>query len=476
MLEKSLWPHMHDNAFHASCDSRPINALTGLPFDKSKVSDNCFKSSSVESLGNEFCANDPILGKGGAVVDSNFCRFLLGDISPADNDLEFYGNEHEDKESSILLDYGWSDIGNFEDIDRMFRNCDSTFGEENICTMAANELSWFPASSHEIDGSDDALKPGVRSSCSESSALKSKSKHCEAAMKSMPGSDPPLISSFDRKSSSYTCKTGSWTSDADEPPHLGHCHYTDWLNADAENEGESASVKLVDEGTCPDEVKLPPLEQLNNAVERSSDPLSKPSTFPEQKAGKLHQWQQVRAASTIENQQEHCMCQTAFGDPVPVQKKLHQIQHEVGDDSEVKELGMELPAVEINSSIGQESSCMSFVLLDELSLEAISFCQLQDDMEQLDIRTKLCIRDSLYRLSRSAEQRRNLGSTNGSSKDSRGGSGAPSAEESNMCVGSMDVETDTNPIDRAVVHLLFYRPFEPSKRSSNGSLSLESIS
>lgn len=40
----------------------------------------------------------------------------------------------------------------------------------------------------------------------------------------------------------------------------------------------------------------------------------------------------------------------------------------------------------------------------------------------------------------------------------------------------MDIETDTNPIDRSVAHLLFHRPSEPSPPSAQVSLPFKPVS
>lgn len=103
----------------------------------------------------------------------------------------------------------------------------------------------------------------------------------------------------------------------------------------------------------------------------------------------------------------------------------------------------------------QESSTVNSGF-NEGSLEATSFRQLQQVMEQLDLRTKLCIRDSLYRLARSAEQRHNNGGP-GSDRDAR----TFMADGTNKSGGYIDIEADTNPIDRSVAHLLFHRPSVP---------------
>ncbi|KAK9677610.1 hypothetical protein RND81_11G155600 [Saponaria officinalis] len=109
-------------------------------------------------------------------------------------------------------------------------------------------------------------------------------------------------------------------------------------------------------------------------------------------------------------------------------------------------------ARDLDASTNQESSCMSSVL-DEVAIDASSLKQLQHVMGQLDIRTKLCIRDSLYRLARSAAQRHK-----GDNKDANGAL----LPGTNKSAGFIDMETDTNPIDRSIAHLLFHRPSDPS--------------
>ena len=79
---------------------------------------------------------------------------------------------------------------------------------------------------------------------------------------------------------------------------------------------------------------------------------------------------------------------------------------------------------------------------------------------------RLCIRDSLLRLAKSAVERTNArewSSTNKSSREEKEGS----IEECNiMSERSMKLptETGTNPIDRIVAHLLFHWPSEQTSR------------
>lgn len=122
MLEKGSWSHTPDGMF-PSCDADSIKEVTSLASDDTRMSSHSLKSGNVDSGGNEFCTDDPIMGDGctGTAVDNNLYRYPLSQISQTSNDLSFFDNDQEDTENGDLLYYGWPDIGNFEDVDRMFR-------------------------------------------------------------------------------------------------------------------------------------------------------------------------------------------------------------------------------------------------------------------------------------------------------------------------------------------------------------------
>ncbi|MCD7466124.1 hypothetical protein HAX54_002530 [Datura stramonium] len=88
----------------------------------------------------------------------------------------------------------------------------------------------------------------------------------------------------------------------------------------------------------------------------------------------------------------------------------------------------------------------------------------------LDIRTKLHIRDSLYRLAQSAEQRLGHANLNNGSSDDRRTSGAFVDDGAYRCTGYLDMETDTNSIDRSIAHLLFHRPSNSSMMADSFAL------
>ncbi|MED6204653.1 hypothetical protein PIB30_010768 [Stylosanthes scabra] len=166
---------------------------------------------------------------------------------------------------------------------------------------------------------------------------------------------------------------------------------------------------------------------------------------------------------------KHTLCRNVKSESVPrkapfcrpgsVQKVDHQFETENEGHSEVHGVCIGL-SPEIDSTTMQESSSMSSAP-NSNSLEANSFCQLQQVMDQLDIRTKLCLRDSLYRLAKSAEQRHNDSNPNGCTGDDQACK-AMMPHNGSRCMGFMDMETDTNPVDRSIAHLLFHRPQDQS--------------
>ncbi|KAL5992385.1 hypothetical protein ACLOJK_013302 [Asimina triloba] len=527
MLDKGLWSHRHDDVFPASSDDAYVTS------EDAKASNNCFNSGNEESVGNGFCTDDSLLENGADRVESNLCHFPLDDMSPDDDGFKFFGNESDHKETNDLMDYGWPDIGNFEDVDRMFRNSDSTFGQGSACN-AINEMSWFSASD-VIDGSEDAIKSGFISSSSGPTLLQNLSRYHEGDKKFLFVSDSPTAVHNDenrltfqantqrkhtknidrsggkRKDQSLECINGTanglngmkiperlepshsetsvprgsyeicsqqkqpWTDDSMNYFHSYIPHVKPEYNLPANHHPGTPAVSCSESETQ----NHPPVSHIaSSLVANSSQPVKSfdlqskfPATTPEEKLKKSRRRKQIRSTLTNEDQREHSICQTAFSDQASGQL---QLPNDTGGDSVVEETGTGLPTVEIDSSSVQRGSCLGSVLYDESSLEASSFYQLQDVLEQLDVRTKLCIRDSLYRLAWSAEQRHSFGAANDASRDDRVGSGAPTTEESNKCARCLGAETNTNPIDRSIAHLLFYRPSESSGRPATDAVSLES--
>ncbi|CDY63726.1 BnaC02g48860D [Brassica napus] len=70
------------------------------------------------------------------------------------------------------------------------------------------------------------------------------------------------------------------------------------------------------------------------------------------------------------------------------------------------------------------------------------------------------------------QQRHNCMNPNGGTKEMKGAAGSHlETGETDKYVGFMDIETDTDPIDRSIAHLLFHRPSDASLSSDRDVLS-----
>ncbi|XVF01590.1 hypothetical protein REPUB_Repub04eG0101500 [Reevesia pubescens] len=547
MLEKGSWPHSPDGMFPTSGDNDSLKEVTSMASGDPCLSSHGLKTDNIDSVGSEFCAEDPVLVDKCATEDNYVYHFSLNHISEADDDLSFFNNNHEDKENSDLLHYGWGDIGNFEDVDRMFRSCDSTFGLGGLSNE--DDMCWF-SSSQATEGSQDALKADAK--------LNSVPEH---DLTSRPDSTGPSTIDSNKKSALLSNKISSLNMSTDNSG-LVHMSSLNASNKESESKDDltsneqisprkkqskqlTASRERKDEhlenggsfhqygnikqfadvkhpfpdSSCqlfspsglqqheqeiePDSVSYvqmnvpymhlsyrnpsdqisicPTLSSIKSekngqifstnessyasnqvqSTESSRGPsFEAPDIITNEKRKKLYHRQDTQAPLNRNVNHTKIESQMAFCDPDTVLKQVHQSEQDEG--SEVEGVIVRKPA-KLDSSNAQESSCVSSVL-NEFSLEETSFRQLQQVMEKLDIRTKLCIRDSLYRLARSAEQRHNCTNTKGGIRDDKDARGPLAVEETNTCTEFMDIETDTNPIDRSIAHLLFHRPSDPSLR------------
>eukprot|EP00252_Welwitschia_mirabilis_P011849 TRINITY_DN2632_c0_g1_i2.p1 TRINITY_DN2632_c0_g1~~TRINITY_DN2632_c0_g1_i2.p1 ORF type:complete len:762 (-),score=175.96 TRINITY_DN2632_c0_g1_i2:718-3003(-) len=109
----------------------------------------------------------------------------------------------------------------------------------------------------------------------------------------------------------------------------------------------------------------------------------------------------------------------------------------------------------------------------EVGTEAAILQELQSYVSQMDIQTRLCIRDALYRLARSAVQRHSVGDANVNNsfgdyniKNHSQGGRSDYQLGPDSCMGNASLEKGTNIIDRTVAHLLFHRSAVPSSEAN----------
>lgn len=194
-----------------------------------------------------------------------------------------------------------------------------------------------------------------------------------------------------------------------------------------------------------------------NTLNKSSDAPSKSLMMtPQEKIEKLRRRQQMRAMLAIQRQQQQ------FGNQVLSTTDCSMTE---AGNVEVEENLCTIPAIDPNSPLEQNDSNMVGIGgVEDHSMEESVLHRLQDTASKLDIRIRLCIRDSLFRLAQSAAQRRHANDTN-STKGSK--DVVPNMEEinsNNRIARLPNVETETNPIDRTVAHLLFHQPMDLSTK------------
>ncbi|KAI3952328.1 hypothetical protein MKX01_005195 [Papaver californicum] len=439
MLENHSWSCMPSESCHITDSAKKMASLGD---GNANGIGNCFDGHYMDSMSNKFRGHGDMLGNNGAAtsVNGSLSQFSI-DISAANSDMELFGDDHEEKDNEFLSYYGWPDIGNFEDVDNMFRTCDSTFGQGDI-TAADDDFSWFPSSSEAIDGSEDALKSGLKSPCSDLGKVKPE----EAEFKFMPVTAAQVVtetdkiiapndyamgdSDYDNMGSSYGNTTDTNVESSMPMEQVNFQEKQLKNHNQIEGKRVDSSSELLSSGSFQNSCTT---EQFSNHVEKPSDPsISSLSMMLEEKS-RSHQ-------QTLPTSDTH----------LAVLKQLQNIQDGVGNCSDP------------DSSCVLEGSSMNSMSTDETSLEATSFRQLNYVMERLDIRTKLNIRDSLYRLARSAEQRNHFENSN-NCLDGSDRSDAQTTGDTNKSLVFMDIETDTNPIDRSIAHLLFHRPKDPAE-------------
>ncbi|KAK4788078.1 hypothetical protein SAY86_019397 [Trapa natans] len=544
MLENGSWSQADDGGFPSSYDGDSVKETGTMTCDDFRTSDHCFKSGTTSEL----CTKDAVFDRRLAPVDNTLYNYSLNHTSQTEGSLNFFGNE--EKEDNDLY-YEWPEIGNFEDVDKMFRSCDSTFGLGSLGND--DDFGWF-FPSHGIEGSEDALKSGFEFSCPEPTELRNVTAN---HMEFEPDSLDLTVNDSKARSVPVSENTRSNITCACEAATFDHLQFVNELDMKFKSKGDSTpkeemtlgrkQLKLhhpsdgkrkyrsLENGDCSQhysmskhtmDAKAPSYNKVHQVIspsdpqknkhegrsdifaseqmhdytsadyhpqvgqeseyptsssikcENNGQPFSstKESSYasnqilPNHHSLKVHIASEADRASFHKNQHLHGhkfgflngSSSTIIYDPVAVLKQVHQTGNDIDGHSEVDGIGIGVKK-ELASPLPQDSSVSS--MLDEKSMEATSFRQLQQVVEKLDIKTKLCIRDSLYRLARSAEQRHSCANPNVVS------SGAVTAEESNKCNEFLDMETVTNPIDRSVAHLLFHRPSYPQLVPSSNDVS-----
>ncbi|KAI3770206.1 hypothetical protein L6452_01331 [Arctium lappa] len=556
MLQKDPWSRTPHDVFTASYDGQTGKDVSSLAFDDTRISSYCFKSSNITS-DSEVCKDDCTLNGNSSAVDSNSYVYQLNHIPPTD-DLNFF-NSCEDKESSDLLYNDWPDIGNFEDVGRMLRSCNSSFGLG--VTGNNDEMDWFTLEDSTVGCEVPTID--YKFPCSDPSALINISQD-----HGTPESDHKRLGYIVENKDEFKLKDQAvkskgvvqltngrgahfkkdnrmkkqpknhQTEGKKESQCLGHdgssCYICDLKNnkvpISSVNESyrvfttvgyqhQKRNFELDSSGYMQNNTYLHPgyghttnqtttcsvLTGMNSESNGLTSPSQKESSYVSNQVHSMeisgdpslqetivkvddrrnvHQLHQYQTSFTGSPRQMGMMLQSSKCDLISAQKQVYMSAKELKNQSALEGFRKGASA-EIGLLNVPESSSISSGS-DDISLEATILLQLQQVMEhssviikshrswanlldgelhglklcafQLDLKTKLCIKDSLYRLARSAEQRHNRAGVSSSTADYADIGRPLVTAGTNKCNGLLDNENDTNPIDRSLAHLLFRRP------------------
>lgn len=213
-------------------------------------------------------------------------------------------------------------------------------------------------------------------------------------------------------------------------------------------------------------------QQLRSSYEITSQPPIGSSTMtPQEKIEKLR-WRQKMQARLAVEQQQQLINQHLIHEQKQVQmQQHHQAQSTLKNSQEAVRLVSTQAAEPQAWNEEQGMKAESNMEEGDDSLAATVLEQLLHIASELDMRTRLCLRDGFRRLARSAMQRRAVGDGSGgsgSSTEPHNGTAGPESSSSSerssnrriLTVADI-VETETNPIDRFIAHLLFRKRHTP---------------
>ena len=494
----------------------------------------------------------------------------LAENAELDKDPESFVGDTEIKEQGDFTDYGWANIGSFEDLDRMFSNdetmfSNASFNNANELWSSSKDVANSPVKSFSMSVDSHDVEPGGLSSACDYLEMKPEYDQGDGKLYNLGHGKTNNSASFRSESQSTFVKSTDVKRDTDKPiirdqgnfDYEGNAPYSPFLASDipqaeyvdkafGRNKQLKSQKKLIDgknSGTIlhgmsdsqytsgdaagQHEQLLPPsiaqsciiqerqpqapeysyYQHISDAYLSTADhvantflpvPLMSPksrkrdsknvlshydaspglidsksklknvnkSLTPQEKIEKLRRRQQMQAMIAIEKQQQQ-LGQHVSNHSIPQDCPQENQFPQIGvADSEANDL-CTLPSCDQSSPMEHDDSNTVSAPADDCWVEETILYQLEDIISKLDMKTRMCIRDSLSRLAQNAAQRNYppdpLSSTIGRKEQD---TTAKELNIRNRQVQTGDIERGTNPIDRTVAHLLFHRPIEQSIKPS----------
>uniref|UniRef100_A0A0D3FJA1 Protein LNK1 n=1 Tax=Oryza barthii TaxID=65489 RepID=A0A0D3FJA1_9ORYZ len=431
------------------CNSEQIHSANGIV--SRDVNHDHIENCKVES--NDFPLNT--ISETRYPTDNwNSSQFALSnDGSPVLNNQSTPQTGHGYGDNDLTY-IDWPAIDNFEDVDNLFRRCDSTYGQQQLPNT--DELSWIP-SSDAMYSSDVAMQPGFESSYSDYGILDDLSAFNCTEDKSLTTADPSSAVCDEQFDDSYLFNEQKTEDVYGEQAYQRDA--MELLSSDQICTGQENLDMIGNRYSSENAMEQPEDQKFSIA---SGSQLSSSQNLLNQKN---HLDSTSPSNITSESYPER-NCQiipsgASFAERnLKVQKKVasstsgqlisdnvtghpgHQTltrrasypceNHEIGKRSLGKR-GLGHSDVAMGTSMVVDGSFVSSISSDN-SVEENSFRQLQDAVSQLDVKTKMCIRDGLYRLARSAQNRQVFPNTMNNNGDSHNVKDMQNAETSGKYV------------------------------------------
>ncbi|KAK1291877.1 hypothetical protein QJS10_CPB17g01824 [Acorus calamus] len=450
--------------------------------------------------------------------------FSASDTSQLNSDSEPFAEKHAaDEARDSFLDCDWANIGDLDDLDRILRNNDSML-EHDMIGSADELVSCMPSVAATGEDPSEEGYPPLVSQVDESSGGKSEPIQedknvgipVKAGRQSPSGFKPTKAdrrkmkgrrkADDKRTEKSSEFPGGAWSHSNIQTQQFGtprlhfQASYPAPVFSQQRQIGGPESMRYMQNPNpyifmgygypahhYPIMPVLPQIQsradqiQLHVASENSlSDSsnivntsqnvpnvASRPLTMtPREKIEKLRRRQKMQAMLAIQQQQQKFSHKSTCSDQSLSQNSSQKnlTSDATVSDVEAEENDKKISFLVKNSSREHDDPQDTSMSVDGVSLEEKLFHQLQDVLAKLDVRVRICIRDSLFRLAKSAKERNSTSDSNTSNRSSGDEDDVPANNDVNVqdrISRLPDAETVTNPIDRTVAHLLFHKPLEP---------------
>lgn len=223
-------------------------------------------------------------------------------------------------------------------------------------------------------------------------------------------------------------------------------------------------------------IDAPRLQPSKGTFDASSSqsPTASSTMTPQEKIEKLRWRQKMQARLAVEQQQQQLMNQRLIPEQPQFGRPIHS-QPNKGEEVVGGSVRLTQSQCAEPFNWNDRSLCVEGAMIDDgdESLAATVLNQLLNITSKMDTRTRLCLRDGFCRLARNAMQRRAAGDSRGSSKkrsselidrSCMAESSSSSEQPCSQRLLTVDdiVETETNPMDRFIAHLLFHKRFPSS--------------